>query len=229
MTARIIVTDPFAQTSRAFDVPAGALLSDALMEISPSRWNGAAFELYEGAIGPAGAVDPATASSIRLKDGDVWQVVVVPAEFVSASLIIAAGVTATSAAGIAITIAVYVAVMAISMAISYLATMLLSPGKQTNKALSSEDQPSALNSLSPPRNAYRLGSRIAEIYGTVRFWPDLIFNATARWEPVLWDWDMGSWSENTRAGSAQRATCPSRATVRQLSIALITLSCAWLR
>lgn len=203
MTARIIVTDPFAQASTTHDVEAGVSLAEALMAISPSRWNGAAFEIYEGAIGPAGATDALTAPSIRLKDGDVWQVVVVPAEPISTSLIVAAGVTAGSAAGIAITIAVYIAVMAISMAISYLATMLLAPGKQTNKALSSEDQPSALNSLSPPRNAYRLGSRIAEIYGTVRFWPDLIFNATARWEPVLWDWDMGSWSENTRAGSAQ--------------------------
>lgn len=204
MTARIVVTDPFAQRQTIHDVPAGQPLAAALMAISPSRWNGSAFELYDGAIGPAGAIEVESAPTIHMKDGDVFQVVVVPAEPISISgaIITAAGIT--SSIGIAaVTIGVYIAIMAITMAISFLATMLLSPGKQSNKALSSEDQPSGLNSLTPPRNTFRLGSRVAEIYGTMRFWPDLIFNATADWIGVGWEDDINSSTENPRTTSQQ--------------------------
>lgn len=203
MTARIIVIDPFAQTTSPYDVPAGGLLSDALMQISPSRWNGSAFEIYEGAVTAAGLTPVENARDIVLQEGQVWQIVVVPAEPVSAALIVAAGVTATSAAGVAIAIAVHVAVLAITMGITYLAQMLLAPGKQSNRSLSSDDQPSGLNNLSLPKNAFRLGSRIAEIYGTMRFWPDLIFSATTRWDPVAWDSNLGGWGENPTATSSQ--------------------------
>lgn len=209
MTTQIIVTDPFAQTRRFHEVASGGTLAAALMEISPSRWDGSAFALYDGAIGPAGEIETQRATTIRLRDGEVYQVVVLPsADPITAALITAASVTAASAAGVAIAIAVHVAIMAITMAISYLATMLLTPGKQNSKSLASDDQPSALNSLAAPRNMFRLGSRIADIYGTMRFWPDLIFSGTTRWTPVAWDADIGSWSENTRATSQQdvRAT-----------------------
>ena len=204
MTARIIVTDPFAFTSKAHDVAAGGMLSDALMDLSPSRWDGAAIELYDGAIGPAGAIALDDARAIPLEDGRVYHVVKVPAEPISTGAAIAAAIGVTSTIGVAlITVGVYIAIMAVTMAISYLATMLLAPGKQSNKALASEDQPSALNSLSPPRNMFRLGSRVAEIYGTMRFWPDLIFSATSVWTPILWDHDLYSWTENTKATSEQ--------------------------
>lgn len=206
MTTRIIVTDPFKQTSKTYDVPSGGLLSNALMEISPTRWGGSAFAIYHGSISPAGEIPPEEARGIELREGEVYQVVLVPAEPISLGITIAAAVGVTSTIGIAlITIAVYIAMMAVTMAISYLASMLLAPGKQSNRALSSEDQPSALNSLSPPRNLFRLGSRVTDIYGTMRFWPDLIFNAVARWDPVGWGPIPGqeSYNEDPNQTSAQ--------------------------
>lgn len=203
-TARIIVTDPFAQRTTIHDVACGGMLSDALMAISPSRWDGAAIELYEGAITSAGALALDDARTIRLEEGRVYHIVTVPAEPISTGAAIAAAVGVTSTIGVTlITIGVYIAIMAVTMAISYLATMLLAPGKQTGKFLASEDQPSGLNSLSPPRNMFRLGSRVPEIYGTVRFWPDLIFNATARWDPVGWENDLSGGAENPNATSMQ--------------------------
>lgn len=204
-TARIIVTDPFERRQDVHDVPAGGMLADALMDLSPDRWGGAHIELYDGAITAAGALPLDEARAIRLLPGRIYHVVKVPAEPISTGAIIAAAIGVTSTVGVAlVTVAVYIAIMAVTMAISYLATMLLAPGKQTQKALASEDQPSALNSLSPPRNSFRIGSRVPEIYGTIRFWPDLIFPASSVWSPILWDHDLYSWSENTKATSEQR-------------------------
>lgn len=204
MTACIIVTDPFARTVTRHPIEAGGTLARALMDVSPSRWNGSTFALYDGAIGPGGAIQAEGAASIRIKDGDLYQVVVLPAEPISTGAAIAAAVGVSSALGVAlITVAVYIAIMAITMAISFLATMLLTPHKQSNKATAPEDQPSALNSLTPPRNTYRLGSRVTDIYGTMRFWPDLIFNATSRWEGVGWEDNIETSVENAQTTSQQ--------------------------
>lgn len=208
-TCRIIVTDPFEQRQDVHDVAPGGTLADALMSISPGRWGGAHIELYDGAVTAASEIPLDDARAILLEPGRVYHVIAVPAEAysISAAVIAAVGVSATSAAGVAITIAVYIAIMAVTMAISYLVTMLLAPGKQANKALSPEDQPSALNSLSPPRNMFRLGARVPEIYGRIRFWPDLIFAATAQWFPVQWTANIApSVNENTVPTSRQEVS-----------------------
>ena len=44
-----------------------------------------------------------------------------------------------------------------------------------------KDEPSPLNTLAPPRNSPRLGSRIPDIYGEMRTYPDLIMPGESVW------------------------------------------------
>jgi len=81
-------------------------------------------------------------------------------------------------------IIIYVAITAISMAISFGISYLMRPGKQADRSAAPADQPTSLNTLAPPRNTMRPMSRVPDIYGKMRHWPDLIFNGTGRWEIV---------------------------------------------
>lgn len=184
MTATLIVSFPFSEDvepeTRTF--PAGLTLAEALMQSSPDRWGGQTFEIYFGAITPDGAVAVDDAPNVVLSDGDLYHVCVLPAEPVSAaavSALVAAGVGATTAA-----IIVYIAMTAISMAISFGLSMLLAPRRQSNVAPSPADTPSSLNSLTPPRNTMRPLSRIPDIYGSMRHWPDLIMPGIGRWNTI---------------------------------------------
>jgi hypothetical protein len=183
MSATLIVSWPFHgdRKPERHDVVAGSCLAEVLMELSPDRWGGAHFELYHGAITEAGRVPNGAAVDVIITDDEIWHVVITPAEFISAGIIAALSATIGVTAA---TIVAYVVMTAISLAISFAASMLLSPARQQDKATSPSDSPSAVNSLSPPKNTLRAGARIPEIYGRMRIWPDLLFPAWATWNAI---------------------------------------------
>lgn len=180
MTATIVVSRPFEEDvePQTYEFQAGLSLAEALMEISPDRWGGLTFEVYCGAITVDAARPAASAPDITLLDGDLYHIVVLPAEPVSAAAItfltVYVGVTAA-------TIIVYIAMTAISMAISFGLSMLLAPGKQKDRPSSAADTPTSLNTLTAPRNTMRPLSRVPDIYGSMRHWPDLIMPGLAWW------------------------------------------------
>lgn len=207
-TATIVVSFMFSadEPTQRHELAAGGTLAEALMELSADRWGGRTFELHAGAVGFRSLVPPETATEIVLQAGEVWHVRVLPAEAVTASVIAAAlieaGVTAATAATIA-AVAAFIIITAISMAIAYGVSMLLRPGKSTDKAGAAADQPTALNSLSIPTNTMRPLSRIPEIYGRLRTWPDLILPGWSEWEMVAVSWQTHI--ENKETTSVQRA------------------------
>lgn len=205
--ARIVVGFPLHadRPEQVHEFAPGTNLAEALMTISPDRWGGLTFELYRGAITAEGYVRQELAADETLEAGDLWYVPVYPSEPISATAIIsslAIYMGGSTLAYVAATVIVYVAMAAISMAISFAVTMLLAPGKQADKAGAAADQPSSLNSLSPPRNSMRPLSRVPDIYGKMRHWPDLLFPAVARWDPVFTT-NPPEGRENTKDTSSQ--------------------------
>jgi hypothetical protein len=201
MTATIIVSWPLepARKEDRHTVETGRLLSDALMEISPDRWGGRSVSLFFGTVTEQAQVDLPEAASIVLEDGQLWHVVVLPGTGVEVLIIGAlAGTIGTTAA----TIVAYVAMTAITMAISYGISMLLAPGRQADRSTSPADQPTSLTSLSPPRNLMRAGSRIPEIYGRLRTWPDMLFPSWSDWQPRD-NYILNNYGENQAATSVQ--------------------------
>jgi hypothetical protein len=181
----------------------GGTLAEALMTISPDRWGTASVEVFYGAVSEQARINLPDAVGIVLEDGQVWHVRVLPGTGIEAAIVtslVAAGVGATTASIIA-----YAAMAAISMAVSFGLSMLLAPGRQADRAVSPADQPTSLTSLSPPRNLMRAGSRIPEIYGRLRSWPDMLFPSWSDWQAINNE-TLGNYGENQRATSVQHVT-----------------------
>jgi hypothetical protein len=205
MVATIVVGWPLEpeKPEERHEVKAGQTLAEALMAISPDRWGGRSVEVFFGAVSPQAHLPIADAVNVVLEDGQLWHVAVLPGTGVEAAIVtslVAAGVGATTA-----TIIAYVAMTAISMAISFGISMLLAPGRQADRAVSPADQPTSLTSLSPPRNMMRAGSRIPEIYGRLRTWPDMLFPSWSEWEPRD-NYILNNYGENQLATSVQTVT-----------------------
>jgi hypothetical protein len=205
MTAIIIVGWPLEpeKPEERHEVEAGQTLADVLMKISPDRWGGRSVEVFFGAVSAQAHLPITDAPEVVLEDGQIWHVAVLPGTGVEAAIVaslVAAGVGATTA-----TIIAYVAMTAISMAISFGISMLLAPGRQADRATSPADQPTSLTSLSPPRNMMRAGSRIPEIYGRMRTWPDMLFPSWAEWD-TRDNYILHNYGENQVATAVQAVT-----------------------
>jgi len=207
MTAAIIVTFPLQEDKEPerFEFPTGTNLATALMSISPDRWGGLTFELYRGAVAPRGAVPIEDAASIEVAEGEVWHVAVYPAEPTTMTVIVASVAATLGTSTLVASIIVYAAITAINMAIAFGISMLMRPKQQSN-AVAPSDQPTALNSLTTPKNTMRPLSRIPDIYGRMRHWPDLIMPGWSEWRVVDNSVDTSLWKEQKHTTAEQSVT-----------------------
>lgn len=147
----------------------GEVLSNVLMDLSPDRWNGAHVEVYRDTYTEDGKVELPDVVDVELEADDRYIIIVLPGAFAP---LVAIGFSSFTS-------------FAISAAIGFGFTLLanaLKPTPWVGAGSAARTRPSALNSLDPPRNQPRLGSRIPSIYGTVRTWPDLIFPPYELWD-----------------------------------------------
>ena len=146
------------------EVEAGQTLAEALVALSPDRWGRSAVDVYRGTLAEVDRIDLEDAPRIVLAEGERYIVAVRPADATVGALIIQA---------------------VLKIAISYALSRLFAdsgPKRRVGGIGAGTDQPSPLNLLQPPRNSPRLGSRVPDIYGQMRTWPDLVFPPVIEWE-----------------------------------------------
>ena len=171
MMPLIIVRQPFAEGKPISSSPPtiwerkeGERLSDALMEISPSRFHGMHIELFRGNYCVDAQIDLADAADIVLRKNDRYIVMVLP------SAALAIGSIASN----------FLVSAAVGFGISFLSAALR-PTPWVGPGAAARTKATPLNQLDPPRNQPRLGSRIPSLYGELRTWPDLIYPPYEEW------------------------------------------------
>lgn len=154
-------------------------LSLQLMEHFPDRNGGMHFKLWRNSSSNYTEIDPPDAEKIIVRDGDVFVLQFHPAKnnilpligLAVASIIV--GIVATPWTG--------AAMFAVGAAGMVAADLLMTvpkapaPESQDNKA-------SGSNYLDKPSNQMRNGSRVPEVFGRMRVWPDLIAPAYVEYD-----------------------------------------------
>lgn len=150
---------------------AGENLAEALMRISPDRWGNSGISLFRNCLKAENKVDLMSVPDITVAKGDLFIIYAGPADPISAGVLAAAllGGAAFLTAGVAAGLIVGGLVLAGVL----VGTFLFQPPNIKTPETNS-DVGAGQGTLGIPQNRARLGSRIPEIYGYVRTWPDLI-------------------------------------------------------
>ena len=149
----------------------GANLAQSLMEISPDRWGGSQISIFRNMLAERNRVPHDEVPDIYIGPRDLYVLYAGPADPITASILAAAvlGVSAGLVGGIAVGLLVGAMVIAGTLVGMY----MMQPPK-VNMPETVSDAGSGRGTLGIPRNQARLGSRIPDIYGIMRTWPDLI-------------------------------------------------------
>lgn len=169
----LVVVKGLNRSDRQF-VPlnVGDNLAQVLMDLSPDRWGGSGISLFRNCLSVETKIDTMSAPDITICKSDLIIAYVGPADPVSAG-IIAAVVIGGGAGFVAGSIAVGLAIGAIVLGGVVVGMMLFEQPKITTPEQAG-DQASGRGALGIPRNRARLSSRIPDIFGYVKTWPDLI-------------------------------------------------------
>lgn len=172
----VIVREPFGRPGPPdFHLRnVGERLGEVLMELSPSRWGGLHVDVYRGNYRPECFVPLEACKDMVLSEDDRIIVDVLPAGFAAIG-------------GIASNFFVSAAV---GFGLSFL-SQALAPTPWVGPGAAARTRPTPLNQLDPPRNTSRLGSRIPDLYGLMRTWPDLIYPPYEEWTNLANDGNPG--------------------------------------
>lgn len=149
----------------------GSNLADCLMQAGPDRWGNSGICVYRNCLSRHTQIALDDVPDITVEIGDLFIAYVGAAE-VSASGIIAA-VLIGGAAAILGGPLIGLAIGATVLGGYAIGTALFQP-PQIRTPESAGDQGSGRGTLGIPKNQARLGSRIPDIFGYMRTWPDLI-------------------------------------------------------
>lgn len=168
----IVVKGLYRDEREYIPLKVGDNLARVLMDLSPDRWGGSGIALFKNCLSRDTGVDLQQVPHITIKPDDLFIAYVGAAEPISATILAAVliGTVGGIVAG-SIGIGLLLGGLVIGGA---LVGMYLFETPKIRTPESSGDIGTGQGTLGIPQNRPRLGSRIADIFGFMRTWPDLI-------------------------------------------------------
>ena len=180
MKPRLVIEwplEPMRGRSVIFCEP-GDNLADRVMAASPDRWHASVIEIYRGAMTEGAQVALDDAPAVTMAPGEIFIVSVLPAGPVVGIVAGLAAIGGGFAVGIGTTLGTSLLLAGISLVGQSLIGLLFKP---ESVPTSPTDTPTALNALTPGRNLVRAGSRVPDIFGSIKTWPDIVFPPIETW------------------------------------------------
>ena len=168
----LVVVSGLRRDERQFiPLTIGDNLAEVLMATSPDRWGGSGISLFRNCLSRDTQIDTNTAPDIIVTEHDLFIAYVGMADPMAAGIV--AAVVIGGAAALTIGLPIGLAIGAVVLG-GMLVGMFLLEQPKLRTPESPGDQGSGRGTLGIPRNQARLGSRIPDIFGFNRTWPDLI-------------------------------------------------------
>jgi hypothetical protein len=160
-----------------YSLTVGKNLAAEIMEISPDRFNGQSVYVFRDNVGDENLIPLDLVPTIAVEESDFYILRATPAQQAIVPILTAVALAAVVyfTAGIGAALLVGGVSLAASLGVSLIPQPKL-PSAQTNN-----DVASGLNALGSPTNLARLGSRVPEIFGQLRIFPDLAIPAIEVW------------------------------------------------
>jgi hypothetical protein len=168
----LFVVTGFHRHEREFvQLNVGDNLAEVLMALSPDRWGGSHVSLFWNALHEDNRIPHDKVPEIIIAQHDLIICYAGPADPITAGILAAVvlGGGAGLIAGVGVGLLVGATVLGGTLVGMYLFEQ---PKIKTPETVS--DQGAGQGTLGIPRNQARLGSRIPDIFGYVRTWPDLV-------------------------------------------------------
>lgn len=187
MSARLIAYTQFPPGQpKVLDLRDNCFLGDQLMEHFPDRNNGMNFTLWRNSASTMTEMDPWEAEDLPVVDSDLFVIQFHPgkenllpiAGILAAAVIvgIVAGPWTGAALGVSATTGGLIAggaTLALGVGAMVASNSLMTVPKMPNSE-STKDKSSGSSYVDNPQNQMRSGSRVPEVFGRMRVWPDLI-------------------------------------------------------
>jgi hypothetical protein len=157
-----------------YQLQVGDNLAAKLMEFGPDRWGGSGIRLFRNCLKKENQIDLLTVPKIIVQKDDLFIAYVGAADPITASIL--GAVLIGAVVGLSTTAAIGIAIGVMVIAGAVVGSLLLKVPEVKSPEVSSDNSAAQTGTLGIPQNRARLGSRIPEIFGYVRTWPDLITN-----------------------------------------------------
>ena len=186
----LIVVQGLRRDERSFvPLTPGQNLARVLMDLSPDRWGGSGIAVFKNCLSRDTVIDLKTLPDIIIQQDDLYIAYVGAAEPISASIL--AAVLIGTVGGIVVgSIGVGLLLGGLVIA-GALVGMYLFEAPKIRTPESSGDIGTGQGTLGIPQNRPRLGSRIPDIFGFMRTWPDLIAPVVDEYSGS--DYNMSIW------------------------------------
>jgi hypothetical protein len=168
------------------ELQVGANLAGEIMRLCPDTFRHMSLYVYRNAMSFDNLIPTEIVPTISVADDDFYIVRATPAQQQIVPALMIAGMVAATYFTAGGTAALLVGGMALG---GYVAGQFI-PVPKVPSGETNQDQASGLNTLGAPHNMARLGSRVPEIFGQMRIYPDLAI-------PPIEEWN----------GRTQRVTC----------------------
>lgn len=155
----------------------GANLAGEIMRLCPAEFRNLTVYVYRNSMDPNNLIATDVVPTICVADGDFYIVRATPAQQHIVPILMITALAAATFATSGATAALLVGGMGLA---GYIGGQFI-PTPKVPSSETNQDQASGLNTLGAPHNLARLGSRVPEIFGQMRIYPDLAVPPSEIW------------------------------------------------